>query len=67
MATGVEALVPHGGFIILPVVNGKLWYALSIIVGAAISAGILHFTKPSLVDEKRKKKEENTEQVEVAK
>ena len=68
MATGVEALVPHGGFIILPVVNGKLWYALSIIVGAVISAGILHFTKPSLVDEKsQEKKSDATEQAEVAK
>jgi PTS system fructose-specific IIC component/fructose-specific PTS system IIC-like component len=49
-------------------VNGKLWYALSIIVGAVISAGILHFTKPSLVDEKsQEKKSDATEQAEVAK
>ncbi|MBO1305639.1 PTS fructose transporter subunit IIC [Enterococcus sp. 669A] len=68
MAAGVEALVPHGGFIILPVVNGKVWYAIAIIAGAAVSAAILHFTKPSLVEEKPKaKKEEATEQVEVVK
>lgn len=68
MATGVEALVPHGGFIILPVVNGKVWYAVAIVAGAAVSAAILHFTKPSLVDEQDKvKKEKNSEQVEVAK
>ncbi len=68
MATGVEALVPHGGFIILPVVNGKVWYAIAIVTGAAVSAAILHFTKPSLVEEKTEaKKEKTNEQVEVAK
>ncbi|EOL42297.1 PTS system, Fru family, IIC component [Enterococcus phoeniculicola] len=48
MANGVEALVPHGGLIILPVVNGKLWYVLSMFIGVFISVAILHFTKPNL-------------------
>lgn len=45
---GVEALVPHGGLIILPVVNGKLWYVLSMFIGVLVSVAILHFTKPNL-------------------
>ncbi|WP_432628624.1 PTS fructose transporter subunit IIC [Aerococcus urinae] len=45
MMNGVECLVPHGGLIVLPVVNGKLWYTLAIIIGAIVAAIILHFTK----------------------
>ncbi len=48
MANGVEALVPHGGLIILPVVNGKLWYVISMLVGTLVAVAILHFTKPNL-------------------
>ena len=51
MANGVEALVPHGGLIILPVVNGKLWFVLSMLIGTLISVAILHFTKPNLEEE----------------
>lgn len=50
MINHVEALVPHGGLIILPVVNGKLWYVIAMLVGTLISVAILHFTKPN-VDE----------------
>lgn len=45
MMNGVECLVPHGGLIVLPVVNGKLWYTLAIFIGAIVAAIILHFTK----------------------
>lgn len=48
MINNVEALVPHGGLIILPVVNGKLWFTISMFIGVAISVAILHFTKPDL-------------------
>ncbi|AXQ79272.1 PTS fructose transporter subunit IIA [Streptococcus chenjunshii] len=48
MANGVEALVPHGGLIILPVVNGKLWYVIAMLIGTLVSVAILHFTKPNL-------------------
>ena len=48
MANGVEALVPHGGLIILPVVNGKVWFVLSMLIGTLVSVAILHFTKPNL-------------------
>ncbi|WP_067837771.1 PTS fructose transporter subunit IIC [Amphibacillus sediminis] len=53
MVNGVEALVPHGGLIVLPVVNGKLWFFLSMLIGTLVSVAIIHFTKPNLVDEKK--------------
>jgi len=52
MMNGVEALVPHGGLIILPVVNGKLWFVLAILIGTLVSVAILHFTKPTIDDTK---------------
>lgn len=51
MINGVEALVPHGGLIILPVVNGRLWYVIAMAIGVAVSVVMLHFTKPDLVQE----------------
>lgn len=48
MMNNVEALVPHGGLIILPVVNGKLWYIIAMFIGVFVSVAILHFTKPNL-------------------
>ncbi|MGT2750886.1 PTS fructose transporter subunit IIC [Streptococcus orisasini] len=48
MINNVEALVPHGGLIILPVVNGKLWYVIAMLIGTLISVAILHFTKPDI-------------------
>lgn len=50
MINNVEALVPHGGLIILPVVNGKLWYFLAMLIGTLVSVVILHFTKPNLTE-----------------
>ena len=47
MINNVEALVPHGGLIILPVVNGKLWYVIAMLIGTLVSVAILHFTKPN--------------------
>lgn len=55
MMNNVEALVPHGGLIILPVVNGKVWYVIAMFVGVAVSVALLHFTKPNL---ETKEKEE---------
>lgn len=48
MINDVETLVPHGGLIVLPAVNGKLWFTLSMFIGVAISVLILHFTKPNI-------------------
>ena len=69
MANGVEALVPHGGLIILPVVNGKLWYFLAMMIGTLISVVILHFTKPNLVEENKNQElaSNESETVETAK
>ena len=52
MINNVEALVPHGGLIILPVVNGKLWYVLAMFIGVFVSVAILHFTKPDITEPK---------------
>ena len=60
MLNGVEALVPHGGLIILPVVNGKLWYVLSMFIGVFVSVGILHFAKPNIAVENEKDLAKNT-------
>lgn len=54
MVNGVEALVPHGGLIILPVVNGKLWYVIAMAIGVAVSVVMLHFTKADIVEEPTK-------------
>ena len=51
MINNVEALVPHGGLIILPVVNGKLWYVIAMLIGTLVSVAILHFTKPNLSED----------------
>lgn len=48
MINHVEALVPHGGLIILPLVNGKIWYVISMLVGVLVSVIILHFSKPNI-------------------
>ncbi|MNJ56353.1 PTS system mannose-specific EIIBCA component [compost metagenome] len=69
MLTAVEALVPHGGLIILPVVNNKLWYVISMFVGVLVSVLILHFTKPNLAETgKGKQQKKNAEpSIEVTK
>lgn len=60
MMNNVEALVPHGGLIILPVVNGKLWYVIAMFIGVFVSVAILHFTKPNLeVEDKSSNKASN--------
>lgn len=48
MINNVEALVPHGGLIILPVVNGKIWYTIAMLIGTLVAVAMLHFTKPNL-------------------
>lgn len=48
MMQNVETLVPHGGPVVIAAVNGKLWFLLSMIIGAVVVALILHFTKPNL-------------------
>lgn len=50
----VTCPVPHGGFIVLPVVGNKLWFVLAIIAGSVVTAVLLAFFKKPLpeTDEK---------------
>ncbi|MBV7391883.1 PTS fructose transporter subunit IIC [Enterococcus sp. ALS3] len=47
----VRCFVPHGGFIVLPVVENKIWFVAAIVIGSLVTAGILGFLKPSLETE----------------
>lgn len=57
MMNNVEALVPHGGLIVLPAVNGKLWYVLAMFIGVFVSVAILHFVKPNVETKKSNSQE----------
>lgn len=46
--------VPHGGFIVLPVVINPVWYALSIVVGAVVGGVMLALIKKPLDAEEQK-------------
>ncbi|MGX7091155.1 PTS fructose transporter subunit IIC [Hutsoniella sourekii] len=52
MMNNVECLVPHGGPIVLPVVNGKLWFILAILIGTLVGVAYLHFVKPDIEEVK---------------
>lgn len=41
----VTVPVPHGGFIVLPVVGNKLWFVVAILVGAMVTAIMLKILK----------------------
>lgn len=47
----VEVLAPHGGLIVLPVVNNKLMYIVAIAVGAIVGALLVNFLKKEIVEE----------------
>jgi fructose-specific phosphotransferase system IIC component len=55
MLGGVGDHAPHGGPIVLPVVDGKLVYVIAIVVGAAVTAmlinGLKKFSKAKAVEE----------------
>ncbi len=49
MLQGVESLVAFGGIVAIGGVTvGKLWYALDMLIGAAVIVAVLFFTKPKL-------------------
>ena len=48
----VTCPVPHGGFIVLPVVGNKLWFIIAIIVGSLVTAFLLLILKKPLPEEK---------------
>ncbi len=47
----VTCPVPHGGFIVLPVVGNKLWFIIAIIVGSLVTALLLFVLKKPLPEE----------------
>lgn len=49
---GVKCYVPHGGFVVLPVVEQKLWFIAAILIGSLVTALILGMTKPVLEETK---------------
>lgn len=44
----VKCYVPHGGFIVLPVVEHKIWFIVAIIVGSCVTGIILGLLRPKL-------------------
>lgn len=45
---GVTCPVPHGGFIVLPVVGQPLWFIAGILGGSLVTAIMLSFLKPEI-------------------
>lgn len=52
---GVQVPAPHGGFLVLPVVTGKIQWVLSILIGSIVSGVILGLIQKSSVAAKEKK------------
>lgn len=44
----VKCYVPHGGFIVLPVVEHRIWFIVAIIVGSIVTGIMLGLLKPTL-------------------
>ena len=42
--------VPHGGFIVLPVVQNQLWFVVAIVVGAFVTALMLKILKKPVIE-----------------
>lgn len=52
---GVQVPAPHGGFLVLPVVTGKIQWVLSILIGSIVGGVILGLIQKSSVAAKEKK------------
>lgn len=50
---GVVSHAPWGGLITLPVVGGRLWYVVAVLLGSLVTAVILGFIKKDYVPEKQ--------------
>lgn len=50
--SNVTCPVPHGGFIVLPVVGNKLWFVIAICVGSLVSALVLKLLMKDVETEK---------------
>lgn len=55
----VQSPVPHGSFITLPVVQGKLWFTAAIIIGTVITAVLLGIFKPTLPEAEEANKKQS--------
>lgn len=44
----VKCYVPHGGFVVLPVVENKIWFIAAIIIGSCVTAMLLGILKPNI-------------------
>lgn len=53
----VRCYVPHGGFVVLPVVDNKLWFIAGIIIGSLVTACILGLLKPTIPELEKEKME----------
>lgn len=49
----VTCPVPHGGFIVLPVVGHRLWFVAAILAGSIVTAFLLKILKKPLPEEKQ--------------
>lgn len=45
---GVKCYVPHGGFVVLPVVDEKLWFIAAIVIGSLVTALMLGMLRPKV-------------------
>lgn len=64
---GVQVPAPHGGFLVLPVVTGKIQWVASILIGALVGGVILGLIQKSSVAKKEKQAAEQVEKSAVAK
>ena len=48
--TGVLNHAPWGGIIVLPVVEGKIWYLVSVLAGGFVTAVMVNLLKRDYVD-----------------
>ena len=60
---GVQVPAPHGGFLVLPVVDGKLQWVFAILVGSVVGGVILGLIQKNRVSKEATK--ETTTKVEV--
>ncbi|MEG0379025.1 MAG: PTS fructose transporter subunit IIC, partial [Eubacterium sp.] len=63
--TGVLNHAPWGGLIVLPVVEGKLWYVLAVVVGSLVTAIMVNLLKKENHD-KTEIDAENAEDIELS-
>ena len=64
---GVQVPAPHGGFLVLPVVTGKIQWVASILIGALVGGVILGLIQKNSVAKKEKQTTEQVEKSAVAK